>query len=58
MLKRKIDIVLSEGHGRQLLWLFAITLVCIIIAVFIATVIFHDTLEWQYVVGLFLDPEV
>lgn len=58
MLKRKIDIVLSEGHGRQLLWLFAITLVCIIIAVFIATVIFHDTLEWQYVVGLFLDPGV
>lgn len=58
MVKRKLDLILSEGHGRQLLWLLAVTIVCVAIAVFIATVVFHDTLEWQYVVGLFLDPGV
>ncbi len=59
MLKRRIDIVLSKGHGSQLLWLFAITLACIFIAIFIARVIFNDDiLSWQDVVGLFLDPGV
>ena len=57
MLKRRIDKILSEGHGRQLLWLFALTIVCIAIAVTIGCLCFEDkTFVWQDVVGLFLDP--
>lgn len=59
MIKRKIDILLSEGHGKQLAWLLIIAIVCIFIAVFIARYMFDDnTLQWQDVVGLFLDPGV
>ncbi len=59
MLKRRIDVILSEGHGRQLFWLLILTLLCVLISIFIARVIFNDDiLMWQDVVGLFLDPGV
>ena len=56
MIRRNIDNILSEGKGQQLLWLFILTLVCMAISIFIALFIFKEPLEWQYVVGLFLDP--
>lgn len=59
MIKRKIDKILAEGNGRQLLWLLALTLLCIGGAIAIATFVFDDDiLSWQDVVGLFLDPGV
>lgn len=59
MFIRRIDRTLSEGHGRQLLWLLVITLLCIICAIGISRFLFNDNvLSWQDVVGLFLDPGV
>ena len=59
MIRRNIDKILADGNGRQLLWLFVLTVLCIVGAIAIATFIFDDdVLSWQDVVGLFLDPGV
>ncbi len=58
-IKRSIDKALSEGYGRQLLWLLLFALICVGLALVIALFVFNDgVLKWQDVVGLFLDPGV
>lgn len=58
-IKRSIDKALSEGYGRQLLWLLLVALLCVGVALIIAIFVFNDgVLKWQDVVGLFLDPGV
>lgn len=54
-LKRKFDRMLSEGQGRQFLWLTIITLLCIGASVLCAYWLYGDQMAWQYIVGLFLD---
>ena len=54
-IKRKIDAILSQSTGRQLLWLFIITIVLLLIFFAIAY-LFFDGFLWQDIVALFLDP--
>ena len=59
MIKRSLDKLLAEGHGKQLIILIALSLICVVIAISIAYFVFDDdVLQWQDVVGLFLDPGV
>lgn len=55
-LKRKFDKMMSEGEGKQLLWLLVIVVVCFLGSLLIANFILDDgSLSWQDVVALFLD---
>ena len=55
MLKRKFDEMLSQGKGRQLLWLFGLCLALILLAVLVSKFVFRDgALVWQDVVAIFL----
>lgn len=54
--KRRFDKLLAEGQGRQLLWLLAIALVCLALALLVVRYVFHDgSLVWQDIVAMFLD---
>lgn len=52
--KRRFDRMLSEGQGRQLLWLTIITLSVFLLLYFSANLM--GGLSWQEVLGLYLDP--
>ena len=54
MIRRKFDRLLSEGEGRQLLWLFLILLFIIFSSWGLLRILgWHFT--WQEIIGLFLD---
>ena len=56
-IKRKIDTLLAKSNGMQLVWLLGVSAICLIIAFFIAYIVFDDgKLVWQNVVAVFLDP--
>lgn len=54
MLKRKFDKMLSEGQGKQLLWLSVIIIVVLLILLLIGK-LFGD-MTWQFILSLFMDP--
>ena len=56
-IKRKIDTLLAKSNGMQLVWLLGVSAICLIIAFFVAYIVFDDgKLVWQNVVAVFLDP--
>ena len=58
-LKRKIDGLLSEGRGMQLIWLAIILIVSFFIFWGISEFLFKDgVFKWQDIVALYLDPGV
>lgn len=57
MFKRKIDKVLSEGLGSQLIWLSVLVLVVLLVFWAILAICFPDwDFHWQDVLAVFLDP--
>ena len=47
-IKRKIDTLLAKSNGMQLVWLLGVSAICLIIAFFIAYIVFDDgKLVWQ-----------
>lgn len=54
MLKRRIDKMLSEGQGRQLLWLIVVMFSVFLLHFFIASSV--GGMTWQEVLGLYMDP--
>ena len=60
MIKRKFDKILSEGKGKQLLWLLVLCLLCIAGALAYSHWCIKDVEKypWQYVIGMFLDSGV
>ncbi len=54
-IRRKIDAILSQSTGQQLLWLFVICIVLLVV-LFVLTNLFFDGLVWQDIIALFLDP--
>ena len=58
-LRRKIDGLLSEGRGMQLIWLAAILVASFFVFWGISEFIFKDgVFKWQDIVALYLDPGV
>ena len=58
-LHRKIDGLLSEGRGMQLIWLVIILVVSFLVFWGISEFIFRDGFfQWQDIVALYLDPGV
>ena len=56
-LKRRLEESLSEGQGKQLLWLLAIIFVVILVFWLIIRIVFNDgAMTWQNLITLFLDP--
>lgn len=56
-IKRKIDTLLAKSNGMQLVWLLGVSAICLLVAFFIAYIVFDDgKLVWQNVVAVFLDP--
>lgn len=56
-LRRLFEETLSEGQGKQLLWLLIIISAIILLFWLIIAVAFHDgSLNWQDLIALFLDP--
>ncbi len=54
-MKRGIDRLLSEGKGKQLMWLLLLSAGVVAVVLFISHVLF-DKLKWQQVISVFLDP--
>ena len=54
MLKRRFDKLLSEGQGRQLVWLIIVTLSVFLLLFLIARYV--SGMTWQEVLGLYMDP--
>ena len=54
MLKRRFDKLLSEGQGRQLIWLTIVT--SFVFILYLSIAIFKYGMAWQEVLGLFMDP--
>jgi len=54
MLKRRFDKMLSEGQGRQLVWLILATLFVFVFYFLIARSVMG--MSWQEVLGLYMDP--
>lgn len=54
-MKRGIDRLLSEGKGKQLLWLLVISVGIMAVVLFVSSFFIKD-LKWQQVVSVFLDP--
>ncbi len=58
-LRRKIDGLLSEGRGMQLIWLALILVASFFVFWGISKYIFRDgVFQWQDIVALYLDPGV
>lgn len=58
-LKRKIDGLLSEGRGMQLLWLALILVASFLVFWAISVFVFRDgVFKWQDIIALYLDPGV
>lgn len=58
-LRRKIDGLLAEGRGSQLLWLILILAASFLVFCGISKFIFQDgTFSWQDILALYLDPGV
>ena len=58
-LRRKIDGLLSEGRGMQLIWLALVLIASFFVFWGISTFIFRDgVFQWQDIVALYLDPGV
>lgn len=58
-LKRKIDGLLSEGRGMQLLWLALILIASFLVFWGISEFFFRDDVfKWQDIIALYLDPGV
>lgn len=56
-IKRILDETLSEGHGKQLLWLLLIIPLIVLLFWSVVALGFHDdSLAWQDLLALFLDP--
>ncbi len=55
--RRRIERILSEGQGKQLLLVLLIVLAVLAILLFIGRLLFGD-LDWQKIVAIFLDPGV
>ena len=56
-LKKRFEEILSEGRGRQLLWLIAFILIVYLVFWGIIVFLFRDrSLGWQELISLFLDP--
>ena len=56
-LKRKFEEVLSEGRGKQLLWLLIVIVAILLVFGAIAAFVFKDgSMVWQDLIALFLDP--
>ena len=57
LIKRKIDQLLAKSNGMQLVWLMALSALCLAIAMFVAYLVYDDgKVTWQTVVAIFLDP--
>lgn len=57
MIKRKIDRLLAKSNGMQLVWLMAVSALCLGVALAIAYFVYDDAeVRWQTVVAIFLDP--
>ena len=54
MIKRKFDRMLSEGQGKQLLWLSMVILI-VLLVLLLASKCYGD-MTWQFILALFLDP--
>ena len=55
--RRYIDETLSEGHGKQLLWLLILIVLVVFLFWCILTFVFRDSeMGWQEMLALFLDP--
>ena len=58
-LRRRIDGLLAEGRGSQLLWLILILAASFLVFCGISKFIFQDgTFSWQDILALYLDPGV
>ena len=56
MLKRKLHKMLSEGEGRQLLWLLIVTVASFIVFTSIVKLFFPGwNFSWQDIIALYLD---
>ena len=53
--KRSFDRLLSEGKGKQLLWLLIVSAGVVFLALVVARFLFKS-LPWKQVVAVFLDP--
>lgn len=57
MIKRKIDQLLAQSNGMQLVWLMAVSALCLGVALAMAYFVYDDAeVRWQTVVAIFLDP--
>lgn len=54
MLRQRFDKLLSEGQGRQLMWLILVTLFVFFILLMVSN--YLGGMTWQEVLGLFMDP--
>jgi hypothetical protein len=54
-MKHGFDKLLSEGKGKQFLWLLGLTILVLIIALIVGFVA-YDGLRWQKIVSVLLDP--
>jgi hypothetical protein len=54
-MKRGFDKLLSDGKGKQLIWLLGLT-VCVFIIAIVVSVFAYDGLAWQQVIAVLLDP--
>lgn len=55
MIKRRFHIIISQGTGRQLLWLAGLCLLLFFVLFTVSNLVYGD-LGWQEVLALFLDP--
>ena len=53
-LRQKLDKMLFEGQGRQLLWLSVISLIVLFLLLLIGWI--FEGMTWQSIVALFMDP--
>ena len=57
LIKRKIDQLLAKSNGMQLVWLMAVSALCLAVAMAVAYLVYDDgKVTWQTVVAIFLDP--
>ena len=57
LIKRKIDQLLAKSNGMQLVWLMAVSAICLAVAMSVAYFVYDDgKVTWQTVVAIFLDP--
>lgn len=54
-MKRGFDKLLSEGKGKQFVWLLGLSILVLIIALVVGLVIYRQ-LQWQQIVAVLLDP--